>query len=616
MAKPQINYLNRDYASIKADLQEYIKLYYPDSYTDFNEASIGMMMLELNAYVGDILSYHVDSKFNELFLDTAQSTKSVIQLAKNLGYKVKGKKASSVLVDLSITVQPSGDSPDQDYLLQYDAGMQLKSTNGTIFEVTNSIDFSSHYSEHGIKNRTITPMFNSNNEIVSYIVTKQELATAGKTEIFTTQLTSDLIKPFMQITISDDVLEIQDIITDTTSSTPVAESTWAGTGSDVWYEVPYLSDSKVFIETSESTYSNTIGHWLSVDRRIISEYDEHGNCSITFGSGEESFDLYSRWKDDTNTVPDLQQLLNSNSLGVIPATNSWLHIRYRAGGGSQSNVAMNSITKVTYTPPITTLGSPIASELNTVISSLVVNNPIPSIGGAEFESVKDIKHNASAHFSTQDRCVTLEDYESKLMSMPAKYGSVYRAYAIANSDTDLGGVKLYLLGLNESRNLQNTDNDLLYQNVASYLEKYRMINDFIVITSGQIINLGISFTVRVEKYVNKQHLISQCILDIKNYMDISNWYMNDIIYISNISDMLKDIPGVLNVVDIKFTNKFGGDYSNFILPSINKELSDYSTNMTISNNVEIVPTNNQIHSSPTSMFEIKYPTLDIKGRTI
>ena len=163
MAKPQINYLNRDYASIKADLQEYIKLYYPDSYTDFNEASIGMMMLELNAYVGDILSYHVDSKFNELFLDTAQSTKSVIQLAKNLGYKVKGKKASSVLVDLSITVQPSGDSPDQDYLLQYDAGMQLKSTNGTIFEVTNSIDFSSHYSEHGIKNRTITPIFNSNN---------------------------------------------------------------------------------------------------------------------------------------------------------------------------------------------------------------------------------------------------------------------------------------------------------------------------------------------------------------------------------------------------------------------------------------------------------------------
>jgi len=615
MASPQINYLNRDYKSLKADLQEYIKLYYPDQYADFNEASIGMMMLELNAYVGDILSYHVDSKFNELFLDTAQSRKSVIQLAKNLGYKVKGKKASSVLIDLSIVVGPEGDSPDPAYLLRYDAGMQVKAINGTIFEISDPIDFSSHYSVHGTLNRTIVPNFDADNNIESYTITKQELATAGKSEVFSKQLTSDLIKPFMNIAISDDVLEIRNAVTLDTSSPPTSESAWLTSG-NVWYEVPNLSDSKVFVETNESTPTNVVGHWLDAERRFISEYNELGTCSITFGSGEQNFDMFSNWLNATDTAPDLTELLNANSLGVIPATNKWLHVRYRTGGGSASNVAMNTINKVTYMPPITTAGNPVASTLNSVISSLVVNNPIPSVGGAEFETADEIRYNASSYFATQDRCVTLEDYRSKIMSMPAKYGSVYRSYATANSDTDLGGVKLFLLTKDATGRLQNTDNELIYQNVASYLEKYRMINDFITLTSGQIINLGIDFTVHVEKHVNKQHLISQCILELKNYMDIANWHMNDTLYISNISDILKSIPGVVNVVEVKLKNKFGGDYSNFILPSVNSKLSNYAVATNINNEAEIVPTNNQIHSSPTSMFEIKYPERDIKGRIV
>jgi hypothetical protein len=615
MANLQINYLNRDYKSIKSDLQEYIKLYYPDQYADFSEASIGMMMLELNAYVGDILSYHVDNKFNELFLDTAQSRKSVIQLAKNLGYKVKGKTSSSVLIDFSITVEPEGDAPSPNYLLQYDAGMQLKSTDGTIFEVTYPIDFSSHYSMHGTRNRTIKPNFNSDNEIVSYTITKQELATAGKTEIFSKHLTSDIIKPFMSVSISDDVLEIGNAVTLTTSSPPRTEAEWLTTG-NVWHEVSYLSDSKVFIETNESTPTNTVGHWLDINRRFISEYDELGNCSITFGSGEEDFNLFANWLNNSDTVPTITEMLNTDSLGVIPATNKWLHVRYRSGGGLSSNVAMNTITKVTHTPQITTTGSPLASPLNSVISSLVVNNPIPSIGGAEFETLNSIKRNAASHFAAQDRCVTLEDYKSKIMSMPPKYGSVYRAHATTNTDTDLGGVKIFLLSLNADRKLQNIGNELLCQNVASYLDKYRMINDFIILTSGQIINLGIDFTVRGEKYVNNQHLITQCILHIKNYMDINNWYMNDTLYISNISDILKDVPGVVNVVEVKLNNKFGGDYSNFILPSVNEDISYYNVDVDVNGEAEIIPTNNQIHSSPTSMFEIKFPDKDIKGRII
>ena len=91
-----INYTSKDFSTIKADLIEYTKSYFPNTYKDFNETSPGMMLIELASYVGDVLSYYVDYNFKENVLATATEKRNVVRLAEFLGYKTPNKTPSVV----------------------------------------------------------------------------------------------------------------------------------------------------------------------------------------------------------------------------------------------------------------------------------------------------------------------------------------------------------------------------------------------------------------------------------------------------------------------------------------------------------------------------------------
>ncbi|MDG1949409.1 MAG: hypothetical protein P8J32_01140, partial [bacterium] len=178
MRQIQVNYLSRDFQTIKQDLIKYLKAYFPDQWQDFNVASPGMAMLELNAYVGDLLSYVADKKFNELFLDGVQERVSVYRLAKTKGYKTPGVRPAVSLADIIIDVPATSDGPDTTYLPLYRRGMQVKGA-GQIFETITEIDFSSDFSENGIANRTIQPVLNANQDLLKYRIVKREEIRAG-----------------------------------------------------------------------------------------------------------------------------------------------------------------------------------------------------------------------------------------------------------------------------------------------------------------------------------------------------------------------------------------------------------------------------------------------------
>ena len=55
-----INYTSREFNSIKNDLVQYARRYYPDNFQDFNEASFGALMLDTVAYIGDVMSFYID----------------------------------------------------------------------------------------------------------------------------------------------------------------------------------------------------------------------------------------------------------------------------------------------------------------------------------------------------------------------------------------------------------------------------------------------------------------------------------------------------------------------------------------------------------------------------
>lgn len=617
--KINFNYLNRDYNTLKEDLMAYVKLYYPTQYNDFSESSVGMMLLEMNAYVGDILSYHVDQTFNEMFLDSAQNRDSVIRIAKNLGYKTRGKSPAAVLLDVSIDVPPLGDSYDENYLLTIQRGMKVKSQSGAKFEVIDDIDFASHTSITGIANRTIDPVYNASNEIEKYRITKTVPAIAGETKIASMEVTVDKAVPFMKwypSTGDFEITEIKNIISKDNRFPPETEADWTDSGSyNAWYQVDTLPQEKVFVDNS-STGMVSEAYWKYVEKRFEVDYDKNGNCFLTFGAGIKDYNSYADFMLNGASGLTEVTLLNNDSYGEIPEIGTYLHCRYRSGAGAKTNAAVGTITEVnskviSYIPGGSALP---ANEVSSVINSISVTNPIPAIGGSEFETTDEIKANARRNFSAQDRCVTIDDYISRVAQMPASYGRVFRSYAEADPNTM--NTKLHILTRDENGKLKNSGNDQIKLNIASYLKNYKVLNDFIEIVDGHIINLGVKFAIQVAKEHNKKDVIVNCIKVLSDYFQVENWEMNSVIYISDVEKLLMDQPGVVNIASLQFFNKAGGNYSTDVI-SYGVE-QNLQTAITIAHNgeIEITPINNKIISSNTSMFEVKYPEVDIRGAAL
>lgn len=622
MPNPQnFNYLSRDFESLKRDLANFAKVYYPNKYNDFSEGSPGMMLLEMVAYVGDILSHHTDQTFNELFLDTAQQRSSVIRLAENLGYSPKGRAGAVTLLDITINVPVLGDSPDSRYYLTLSSGFRAKSENGVYFEVLEDVDFSQHTSLAGVKNRTIVPVYNSSNEIVSYNITKSVVASAGLSKTATLEITSENAIPYLKWNLDPDdttITEVLNVVSKSDRYPPNTESSWTEEGGNtVWYKVNSLAQERVFVDTTTGQTATTRqGYDKYIDKRFITRWDENGNVILTFGAGVENASAYSTYLVNGLTGITAAALLNNDSLGTIPVPGTYLHCRYRTGGGSNTNVAQNKITTVDkYEMKSIPGGASLPSAtVSSVVQSISVNNPIPAIGGSDFPTIDEIKQLAKKNFSSQDRCVTVDDYIVKVQDMPSQYGNVFRVFAEAD-EQDLN-TNIFILTKDEDGKLKNTGNEQIKLNVASYLKRYRILNDFVQIYDGRIVNLSIKFTVHVESGYNKKKVIVNCIDQLRQYFDISKWNMNQPIYISQVTQLLRSLPGVVNVVSLQFYNKIGGNYSRDVLPNTRiHNLSDIAK-ATQEGEVEIYPTSNTIYSSPTTMFEIKYPETDIMGNAI
>ena len=173
----EVRYLNKDFTSFKDNLIEFTKIYFPNQYNDFNEASPGMMFIEMASYVGDVLSYYVDNQFKESLLAFAEEKRTVYNMAQSLGYKPKLSSASTTDIDVFQTVPATGTGtgasyttkPDLNYAMSLKAGMEIQSDTGVSFITTEDCNFkfSSSYDP-----MTITVYESSNNIPVTYLLKK------------------------------------------------------------------------------------------------------------------------------------------------------------------------------------------------------------------------------------------------------------------------------------------------------------------------------------------------------------------------------------------------------------------------------------------------------------
>lgn len=611
----QVNYLSRDFASIRQDLINYLRAFFPEQWQDFNVTSPGMALLELNAYVGDLLSYVADKKYNELFLDGISERKSAYRLAKTLGYQVPGVRPAITIADISIEVPVTADGPDTNYLPIYRPGVQVKGA-GQVFETTQEIDFSRDFSEDGQANRIIQPILNGNQDLIKYRIIKREKIKAGATKIFKKEVTADESGAFYQLTLPENnILEILSIII--MPSLGITRNPTFQEFNDFtmkYWEVDFLATDKIFMtDTTAPTTSNyRAGAYVEVEKRFIKEFLTDGSCKITFGGGTGDYNAYSEFfnnltadKCPSNLI-DISKVLNNTALGVMVPPNSTIFVKYRVGGGTLSNVGANTMQEIANIDSVVN-GSD-ATTVQRVISSTRANNPVPAIGGVGLPSIDEIRHNIAANFASQLRCVTLEDYISRAYQMPGKFGAPFKIHGEVQENK----VKLYVLTRAGDGTLISNSTSDIKENLSNFLVPYRMINDFIEINDGKVVNLQVEVDLFVNKDYNVNEIKSNAIKVVSDFMNIERWEMNQNIYISQIIDKIRDVPGVINVVEIRFYNMEGGGYSTTLCAQatgsrvIIPDTGGYRT--------QIDYIDNTIFGSTLALFEIKKPSFDIKCR--
>lgn len=604
MATKKINYSSRNFADIRGELIQYVKNYYPDIFNDFNDASVGMMLLELNAAVGDMLSFNTDRMFQETQIDFAQERKSLLSLARTFGLKVPGLRPSVTIVDFTVTVPVLGDTFDISYAPVIRQGSQVSGA-GKVFENQMDIDFSNPFTIGGIPNRLIIPQVDANGNITSYNITKREMVVNGVTKVFKRVITSNDSKPFLEVILPDNnITSISSIITlDGTnySDTPTLDQFL---DDDIrWFEMDALAESKIFVGDDSKVSDNagvTPGKYIDVDRRFITEYTDLGFTKLIFGGGSEDISALCEFDTNKSLINKIGDFINNTSLGLTLPPNHTLFVQYRVGGGSSTNLGPNTIRQKGV------INMEVNGSNNTinagVRASLTVNNPVPALGGKNEPSIEEIRNLVRYNFSAQNRCVTLKDYQSRISLMPGEFGVPFRSGVFEEQNK----IKVYILGLDSQGKLTNTSTQTLRDNIATYLADYRMVNDYVEVSNGNVINIGFEVDLFINKQFPQSQVTTEVINKITEYMDVNKFEMGDNIYLSDLIELINNVNGVLNVIDMRIYNKYGnGEYSldETSQPYVNEDTREIDLLGQFT-----------LFGESTSMFECKFPNKDILVR--
>lgn len=559
MAKKTISYTGRDFDSIKNDLLNYTKRYYSSTFKDFNEASFGALMLDLVSYVGDQLSFYTDYQANESFMDTAIEYGNVVKLARQLGYKMPKSATSTGICSFYVTVPADGGTGgiDEDYLPILQRGSVL-SSGRSIYTLNENVDFS-----------------NSSNEVT---VAKVDTATGVPThyaikaygEVVSGERLSETViignyQRFLKFKLEgqniSEVLSIKD------------------SQGNEYYEVDYLTQDIIYKEVPNYSTDKIAVPFIMkaypAARRFITQTDAEGNVFVQFGYGSAdniTTDVVADPADVvlsvtgrnyvSSTTFDPTNLISSDKFGVTPV-NTTLTIIYRANTNSDINAPVGAVTQVvnsnlTFREASATLDT---TKVQDIISSQAVENEAPILGDTSGLTTEELKQRAFATMSAQNRAVTREDYMTLCYAMPSKFGKIKRVNIIQDSDSLKRNLNLYVLSENSAGNFTEP-NDTLKNNLKTWLNKKRMMNDTVDIFSGAVINYGIDFEVIPELGINRYELLQSCVARLISEYSIKR-NIGEPIYISEIYQVLNDVPGVIDTTNVELVNKSGGNYSSF-----------------------------------------------------
>ena len=593
MAKRPISYTSRDFQSIKNDLVEYAKRYYPSTFMDFNEASFGSMMLDMVSYIGDQLSFYTDYQANETFIDSALEFNNVVRLAEQMGHKMPGSPTSVGVCAFYVIVPASATAsgPDFNYIPILKRGALLNSQGGVSFTLNEDVDFSDSSNQI-----TVARVDESTGTPTYFAIKAYGQVISG--QVYVKNITIGAYQRFLRVPLdASNVIEIVSV-TDTQGNE--------------YREVEYLSQDVILEEVPNYSTSRTavpfIMKLVPVPRRFQTEFDSVGEAFLQFGYGSAENITTNIIKDPADVVLDVtgreyisdatfdpSNLVASDKFGVAPADTT-LTVVYRSNNGGNVNAAVGTVNSVLQNNLVfQNEGSLNAITTQEVINTLEVDNETPILGDTSTLMPDEVRERAYASYASQNRAVTRADYMTVCYRMPSKFGKIKRVNIVQDPNSFKRNLNLYVLSEDTDGNFV-APNEALKNNLKTWISRYRMINDTVDILDAKIINYCIDFEVIPELDINRFQLLQSCINTLREKMEVK-YNIGEAIYISEIYKILNDVPGVIDTTNVEIRNKAGGLYSEFYY-DINSNLSD-------DGRFVIIPEN--------AVAEILFPDKDISG---
>ncbi len=588
-----IDYTSRDFDSIRNDLENYARRYYPNTYKDFSEASFGSLMLDTVAYIGDILSFYTDYQANESFLDSAVQYSNVVRHARQLGFRLPASPSSFGLLTFYIRVPAVsvGGGPDLSYAPVLKAGSTFTSTGGGSYTLMGDVNFAVPTNEVVVGDAD-----SSTGGATSYVIRTFGRAVSGRATV--EEFTVGDFQRFLKIPLSNqnvaDVLSVVD------------------TEGHEYVQVDNLSQNIIYkairnSDTNRSTVPNLLKA-VPVARRFVLEQTSVSSF-LQFGYGSDSELLSNSVLDPTSLMLDLNgrnyitdidfdptKLISTDKFGIAPA-NTALTVTYRINTGTDVNAAIDTITSVASSYfKFENQGALVNATRSVVEASLEVTNDEPFVGSIDLPNSEEIRQRVKSYFATQNRAVTAQDYQALVYGMPGKFGGVHRAQIVKDFDEFKRNLNLYVISTNTSGKLVPS-NTTLKNNIKNWISQYKMINDTVDILDAEIVNFGVKYQVSLEANANRYTVINRANQRLAKYYVKNQFDIGQPILLADVFRELLKVKGILDVQSVQVVPKQGGRYSesNF----------DFQSNLSADGRM--------INAAQTTIFEMKFPNTDMEG---
>ena len=632
--RKQVKYLNKDFSDFKKSLIEFTKFYFSDTYQDFSDASPGSIFLDLSSYIGDVLSYYTDHSFKENLLAHAEEKENLVSLAQGFGYKPRLVTPAFCTVSMSALIPADSEGNlETKYLPRF--------LPGTSFAVSTQNDVGTFITKDicdfgDATNRDVRPFSLQDTGLPDFYLVSKPIKTISGTEKSIERVITTPTK-FLKIEVPGaNVVDIKSVVD--------AEG-------NTWNQVDNLSQDYIFQDIVASPSSTDVVPFyklktIKTNRRFVVRLNRNLKTELIFGGGTgdlsdvyENPDYKSVYDENylqnmTNVALDTLNFTTGNSFGLAPG-NTTLTITYRVAGGVTSNVGsglINKISNLSTGNETRILSTADQAVYRTMLSSVTVTNDEAASGGGSPPSVEQIRQSAMGYINAQGRIVTSTDYEKRVLSMPAKYGTVHKAFVIKDDainavvkftkEAQLGvesidpeddinyvddspintNINLYVMGL-DSNNRLSTINNSVKLNIKQFLKGYRILTERINIVDAFRVSIGINYSIVVYKGSNTTDTLVRCSDTIRKYFNIDDWQINQPIIKDDLLVKIANVDGVQSVTTLTFVNKWqqqdGSDYAA------------YSYNIAANTKDRVI-----YPSADPCIFELRYPQTDIMGSAV